>query len=46
MSVQVAEGTNTLTISLANGYKTTRKIYSQKEEEVKPNTIEEDNKKE
>lgn len=38
--VQIAEGTNTITITLESGNKYTRKIYSQKEEEVKPNIIE------
>ncbi|MBO5479450.1 MAG: cadherin-like beta sandwich domain-containing protein [Clostridia bacterium] len=40
-NVQILEGTNTLTITLDTGAKATRKIYSQKEEEVKPNVIEE-----
>ncbi len=39
--IQIAEGTNTLTITLNSGAKETRKIYSQKEEEVQPNQIEE-----
>lgn len=40
-NVQILEGTNTLTITLDSGAKATRKIYSQKEEVVKPNSIEE-----
>lgn len=40
-NVQILEGTNTLTITLDSGAKATRKIYSQKEEVVKPNNIEE-----
>lgn len=40
-NVSIAEGTNTLTITLDSGYSTTRAIYSTKEEEVKPNIIEE-----
>lgn len=41
-NIKIAEGTNTLTITLASGNKYTRKIYSQKEEaEVKPNIIDE-----
>lgn len=39
-NIKLAEGTNTLTITLQSGNKYTRKIYSQKEEEVKPNIIE------
>ncbi len=41
-NVQISEGTNTLTITLDNGYKETRKIYSQKEEEVEANQIEDE----
>ncbi len=40
--VQIVEGTNTLTITLDTGYKETRKIYSQKEEEVEANQIEDE----
>jgi hypothetical protein len=39
-NIQILEGTNTLTITLDTGAKGTRKIYSQKEEEVKANVIE------
>lgn len=42
-NIQIVEGTNTLTITLDTGYQETRKIYSQKEEEVEPNVIEENN---
>lgn len=40
-NIQIVEGTNTLTITLDTGHKETRKIYSQKEEVVEPNVIEE-----
>lgn len=40
-NIQILEGTNTLTITLETGHKETRKIYSQKEEVVEPNVIEE-----
>lgn len=46
VNVQVVEGTNTLTITLDTGAKATRKIYSQKEEEVEANVIEEPKDKE
>jgi hypothetical protein len=39
-NIQILEGTNTLTITLETGATGTRKIYSQKEEEVKANVIE------
>ncbi len=40
-NVQIAEGTNTLTIKLDSGATATRKVYSQKEEETPGNFIEE-----
>ncbi len=40
INVQIMEGTNTLTITLESGAKATRKVYSKKQEEVKPNVEE------
>ncbi len=40
VNVQIMEGTNTLTITLKSGATATRKVYSKKQEEVKPNVEE------